>query len=79
MVNLLLQVCQRREKKFTKETHISELNSVWLEHRRRGEEGEWFGLVRLLAKATAAVLDQTLMYIADQTCFRIVLYLPSIL
>ena len=77
MVNLLLQVCQRREKKFTKETHLSELNSVWLEHRRRGEEGEWFGLVRLLlllAKATAAVLDQTLMYIADQTCFRIVLF-----
>ena len=26
-----------------------------------------------LAKATAAVLDQTLMYIAGQTCFRIVI------
>ena len=70
MVNLLLQVCQRREKKFTKETHLSELNSVWLEQKKRGN-----GLVRLLlAKATAAVLDQTLMYIADQTCCRIVLF-----
>ena len=28
----------------------------------------------LLAKATAAVLDQTLMYIEGQTCFRIILF-----
>ena len=50
--------------------------SLWTELSlvRAGEEGEWFGLVRLLAKATAAVLDQTLMYIADQTCCRIVLF-----
>ena len=26
-----------------------------------------------LAKATAVILDQTLMYIAGQTCFRIVI------
>ena len=31
-------------------------------------------MVRLLAKATAAVLDQTLMYTVGQTCFRIILF-----
>ena len=67
MVNLLLQVCQRREKKVHKRNPSLELNSVWLEQYRGG------GMVRL-AKATAAVvLDQTLMYIAGQTCFRIVI------
>ena len=43
---------------------------------RAGEEARrGNGLVRLLlAKATAAVLDQTLMYIVGQTCFRIILF-----